>query len=179
MRTVHYNVDGLRSGGQTAALTRMASADLHCLGQKSAVVRELLRQSTVSCGLFAASKCDQSSSDRSYATLVPRSPQSSARFLLDILDHGEAACAKIRLSTARQLRHGSATGTRCTIRFPLKGDRPRLVVHSSPPLTRRGADHPRKHPCEMALIRKSADQGDLGQGLLRVAEQFTRLLDTA
>ncbi|UZE49887.1 AAA family ATPase [Rhodopseudomonas sp. P2A-2r] len=65
---------------------------LHCLVQKSAVVGELLRQVTVSGGLFAAGKCDQSSSDIPNATLAA----ALGRFLSDILDQGEAAVARWR-----------------------------------------------------------------------------------
>lgn len=59
---------------------------------KSAVVGELLRHVTVSGGLFAAGKCDQSSSDIPYATLAT----ALGRFLSDILNQGEAAVARWR-----------------------------------------------------------------------------------
>jgi predicted ATPase/two-component sensor histidine kinase len=57
---------------------------------KSAVVDELLRQVTVSGGLFAAGKCEQSSSDIPYATLAA----ALGRLLSDISSQGGAAIAR-------------------------------------------------------------------------------------
>lgn len=57
---------------------------------KSAVAAELLRQVTISGGLFAAGKCDQSSSDIPYATLTA----ALGRLLSDISAQGDAAIAR-------------------------------------------------------------------------------------
>ncbi|MET0969685.1 MAG: AAA family ATPase [Tardiphaga sp.] len=59
---------------------------------KSAVVAELLRQVTASGGLFAAGKCDQSSTDIPYATLAA----ALGRLLSEIAAQGDAAVARWR-----------------------------------------------------------------------------------